>query len=1072
MQYSGIGSSGKKPFRPVVPYSLPLRENEQEGLFVDPQQQHPFDTVRNRTQPQQKNIFSSFSTEDSAVPWHTASWVMAKEEGTPSRTRTGSSPAGPPSTIPTPTTVPSSPSPSSKIEKEKREKLGSQGMTKGINEVLRKWEGSPVLPHSETQGKDENEERTSSLRFPLSESVFKSAPKKRKNAIATPWAALASVIVDSANATSPTSMDPVVEGEKNSKKRQPAAGGKEELPSSSLSMASSTAGRNPERDSAATSTGKSVLYKRKQKKINSPPSVASAYHRKDATTTLMAHSVSSSFYRPLPHWKNHRTKWVVVTPEVFYIEVDPLMGEGKERKKIASAQRIKPSGSVGEERSGSADLTTSSHFRAVGLTSRKGSIAPSFNVVPSLYLGKDGEEKKKKSSPSGTSAPVVSSSSSFSSSSSSTPTYEDIMKAERLSIAKLLIIALSVEGIFCSFPGKKSVQDYVQKVDKASPTLFACTPRMTTAAPGGDVGAAPMKAMAAAAVESTRASPSTSPNDTANALVAERILVENTADHFFCIHVRDTEQLKLPEHLLFLLSSSSTTPKVSSTGAASLSSPSCTRKKNVVQDSHKGNQEERADVSYSHRSSAKAGDAPSVASLSTSSSACQGTVSPSSTATSPSPSALPLNAVERLRELQKWRFAAFRLAEESLTRFEIPPNVHAITRLRLHEPSKVDVTVVQSCGGLTKPDDIIAAWEHFSKGIHSDRGAGTASGAENVYTPGKVSSTLSEEEKKDRKKEEMMKAIFLAAFAQQIPSERAATMRSLAAMGLISPFVVRPLLTVYASCMPRREKCIGQRVPPPTMLEKKQDVTEEGNRRASLQNGVLIPPSISLTAGGAGEKCGKVLPNTRLPSPVNGSLCGSGGDSNAHHHTSSPSSSTHPNRSKAVAYASLGSINSSGPTKECASVSPCIQAGRRRRSSSSLKASANVSQVVDKEEYSSASLPLLPRCSTELTLLLEHRRVVPSSSTPASTVAASLPKRQKRRKQIPQKKEEGMGVKGTGNSSTAAISSKRKETSQCNARDTVNGSSCVRERKDESPVTAGFRLPRVYCLIKNGPTVK
>eukprot|EP00796_Vickermania_ingenoplastis_P007231 gene7231-5082_t len=250
------------------------------------------------------------------------------------------------------------------------------------------------------------------------------------------------------------------------------------------------------------------------------------------------------------------------------------------------------------------------------------------------------------------------------------PATEARAKAERQSIAKLLIISQSVGSIFCAMPGSKSVEDYVSEVEGAAPSA------------GG--------------------------SPTAPEVVSERVLAEEQADHLFCLHVRDMEQLLPPDHL-------AATPAHAPTKAG------LGRKKKAM------------------------------------------------------------DPVDRLKALHRWRFDALRRSQLALEQHAVPNHVHGITRLRLHEPSKVDVTVVQSCGGPKTPEDVLAALNRFTQ--CSDDESHRVAEAET----------------------EAMKAIFLAAFTQQVPGAAA----SLAALSVASPFSIKPLLTVYASCLPRREELLG-----------------------------------------------------------------------------------------------------------------------------------------------------------------------------------------------------------------------------------------------------------------------
>lgn len=314
-------------------------------------------------------------------------------------------------------------------------------------------------------------------------------------------------------------------------------------------------------------------------------------------------------------------------------------------------------------------------------------------------------------------------------------------KAERQSIAKLLIISQSVGAIFCPLPGRNSVEEYLKNLDAAKPASATALA----------AGRSSLRSRGEPHDRQAEAKEATFPLD----LVAERVLVEQKADHQFCIHVRDMEQLVPPAHLLPIPPSSSSAPVNSKS--------TTTRAK-------------------------KSADA-------------------SKTAATPPPDPVPLDPVARLKAMHKWRFDALKQSQWSLARYAVPNNVHAITRLRLHEPAKVDVTVVQSCGAPKRPEDILAALNRFTKGQQEENKSPKAE-------RGSGSGTMGKEE------EEVMKAIFLAAFTQQSGPERHEAIQSIAAMGMLSPFVVKPLITVYASCLPRREALIGKPVGEQEFLEQ------------------------------------------------------------------------------------------------------------------------------------------------------------------------------------------------------------------------------------------------------------
>ncbi|ESL06950.1 hypothetical protein TRSC58_05368 [Trypanosoma rangeli SC58] len=130
-----------------------------------------------------------------------------------------------------------------------------------------------------------------------------------------------------------------------------------------------------------------------------------------------------------------------------------------------------------------------------------------------------------------------------------------------------------------------------------------------------------------------------------------------------------------------------------------------------------------------------------------------------------------LTPIERLLALHEWQIKALQKARESQERFKVPENYHAITRVRFHDPPRADLTVVQGSGCAKTVADVIATMD------------------------GKLNSDMNAEDNKD----------------DEIFNQKQAEYDENGTTFLSKPFAFKPLLSVVASCIPRREPTLGSR---------------------------------------------------------------------------------------------------------------------------------------------------------------------------------------------------------------------------------------------------------------------
>ncbi|EKG05015.1 hypothetical protein TCSYLVIO_003919 [Trypanosoma cruzi] len=131
-----------------------------------------------------------------------------------------------------------------------------------------------------------------------------------------------------------------------------------------------------------------------------------------------------------------------------------------------------------------------------------------------------------------------------------------------------------------------------------------------------------------------------------------------------------------------------------------------------------------------------------------------------------------LTPIERILALHEWQMKALERARGSQERFKVPDDYHAITRVRFHDPPKADLTVVQGSGCGKTVADVLAT---MNRGLNNN-----------------------DMNADDHREEDIFDG------NETLDDESGATLLS-------KPFALKPLLSVVASCIPRREPALGSR---------------------------------------------------------------------------------------------------------------------------------------------------------------------------------------------------------------------------------------------------------------------
>ncbi|KAG5493911.1 hypothetical protein JKF63_01743 [Porcisia hertigi] len=391
------------------------------------------------------------------------------------------------------------------------------------------------------------------------------------------------------------------------------------------------------------------------------------------------------------------------------------------------------------------------------------------------------------------------------------PRTEEQRIAERSSITKLIMVSGSVSFLFTALPrSEEQLKMYVKDLNRAQ----APAPNAPEALGGAVTRSQSKSAMSAGqerddssrAGAGTYALPALSEKQFLE--LRQRLCAEQLATNTVFIHVREMEQLVPPLHLQ--LPSVAATDKSETVDTLALASGETTTSM-------------QREGKARGRRGRRRGSARAANSLS------------AETATStPLPT---LSPVERILALQAWKKEAVRRAEETQSRYLVPAHYHAITRVRFHDPHQTDLTVAMGSGWCKSIESVLRA---IVRSMPQDKG-GLESGKSDSDSSAEWLTAQGEEDDVDNTIPPF--PIFDQSMYSSEVVTQAAPDQSVPAQPrfLTSPYAVRPLLTVCASCVPRREAWIGTCAPGPSTVSASASGTESRWRDYSLRAVPTVP---------------------------------------------------------------------------------------------------------------------------------------------------------------------------------------------------------------------------------------
>ncbi|AIN97635.1 hypothetical protein LPMP_201410 [Leishmania panamensis] len=373
-----------------------------------------------------------------------------------------------------------------------------------------------------------------------------------------------------------------------------------------------------------------------------------------------------------------------------------------------------------------------------------------------------------------------------------TPRTEEQRVAERCSITKLIMVSGSVSFLFTTLPRSEGpLKMYVKDLNRAQAPSHDSVRTI-----GKHVAHNQYNAAKSTENESGVGENSAAGTQTLLALsekqfleLRQRLCAEQLATNTVFIHVREMEQLVPPHHLQ--LPALTAAEKSESGDARSAASSGEAAACNQREGKTRG------------RRGRRRGSVRPVRPLST----------PVATSTPPTAPLPTLSPVERLLALQAWKKEAARRAEETQARYPVPAHYHAITRVRFHDPHQADLTVAMGSGWSKSIDSVLRA---IVRSIPQDK-RGAESGSSGSDSDAKWLTAEAEEDDSDDTSPPFPlpdPSMYSSEVSMQVANDAPAVEEL---RFLTSPYTVKPLLTVCASCVPRREAWIGTCAPGPSI---------------------------------------------------------------------------------------------------------------------------------------------------------------------------------------------------------------------------------------------------------------
>lgn len=376
-----------------------------------------------------------------------------------------------------------------------------------------------------------------------------------------------------------------------------------------------------------------------------------------------------------------------------------------------------------------------------------------------------------------------------------TPRTEEQRIAERCSFTKLIMVSASVSFLFTALPRSEGhLKTYVRDMNQVQVPSSASAPVATTTTTLTE----PFFGAASAA---DALPPAIAPALTSRQFheLRQRLCAEQYATNTVFIHVREMEQLVPPPHLQ--------SPPAGSKAAETNSDAAAAVAASAQGDSTPGRAARESKMRGRRSRRSRSGEAAASAT----------SLSPPSPASSGAP--LPaLTPVQRLLALQEWKKVAARRARETQARYPIPAHFHAITRVRFHNPHQTDLTVSLGGGWKKSPNSVLRA---IVRSMHEkQRGSGELADHEGRDSDSSGERLQGEEEEDDDDDDSSLPPFLVPdpvfTMGEVVTEAAADNLEQEQPAFLALPFAVKPLLTVCASCVPRREAWIGTCSPKPS----------------------------------------------------------------------------------------------------------------------------------------------------------------------------------------------------------------------------------------------------------------
>ncbi|CBZ30275.1 conserved hypothetical protein [Leishmania mexicana MHOM/GT/2001/U1103] len=371
-----------------------------------------------------------------------------------------------------------------------------------------------------------------------------------------------------------------------------------------------------------------------------------------------------------------------------------------------------------------------------------------------------------------------------------TPRTEEQRVAERCSITKLIMVSGSVSFLSTTLPRSEGpLKMYVKDLNRAQAPTHDSVRALGQDATHSQSNAATSTGKEGVGSDHAAAGTHTLPAISEKQFLElrQRLCAEQLATNTVFIHVREMEQLVPPLHLQ--LPTVTDADKSESVDAPAAPSGETT-----------------ASVQREGKTRGRRGRRRGIAR------AANPLTAPASTSTPPTPPLPALSPVERILALQAWKKEAARRAEETQARYLVPAHYHAITRVRFHDPHQTDLTVAMGSGWCKSIASVLRA---IVRSMPQDR-RGADSGSSDSDSNASWLTAEGEEDDGDNT---------VPPFPMPDPSMYSSEVDTQAADDapapeqpsfLSSPYTVKPLLTVCASCVPRREAWIGTCAPGPS----------------------------------------------------------------------------------------------------------------------------------------------------------------------------------------------------------------------------------------------------------------